>query len=516
MNTLSPDAMTKLLAPRSVAVVGASERNFYGRRVLRNLREHGFAGEIYAVNPRAAEVDGIASYPSLRDTPPVDVAVVVTPAKAVPGIAADAAAAGVTGMVVLSTGFGEAGDDGRALEDALLTAARDAGIVVVGPNTIGAYGVGSGFCAIGAPMPWDVRPGPVGLVMQSGGLMVGSLAALAEAGVGVAAAVSVGNAHGTDAADWIAALARDPEVEVIGLLLETLPEWGRFRAAVDLARREGKRLYAVKVGKSEQGRQAAATHTGALAGDHRVVADLLAQLDIREARTLDGLLLALQLESAAGPPRGTNVGVVAASGGAVGNFADLAEAHGVRLDPFAPGTQDALLAAIGTAANPLDVGGQALSDPGLLSKTLDTVLTDEQVAVGAYLPSLGLPGTELVEHRGQLSIVASAAQARRIPVIATQLTHSPGTASVLQWRSEHPMLVVSPSADAALDGLAAWLRQPRLRSPNRWYPRPRTWRASGKSSSCSARPGSRFPPRRSSNRPVRCRKSTGFPWWPRE
>lgn len=454
--------LARLLDPASVAVVGASERNFYGRTVLRNLRGQGFGGTVVAVNPRAAEVDGVPSVPSLRDGPPVDVVVIVTPAAAVPAVVADAAATGAAAVVILSTGFAETGEvEDAERERELLATAAAADMVVVGPNTIGMFGVASGLAAMGAPVPWPVQAGPVALVMQSGGLMTGCVAALSASGVGLAHVVSLGNGHGTDAADWLTALAARPEVQVIGLLLETLPDWPRLRAAMAAVRDHGKRAYAVKVGRSEQGKAAAATHTGALAGDHRVAADLLRQAGIREVRTLDGLLLALRLESAVGAPYGTNVVGVAASGGAVGLFADLAAAHGVRLGPLTGAVRDELAGAgLPGAQNPLDIGGQALNDPERMTRTVRALLSDDDTAVGVYLPSLGLPGPELPHHRDQMARVAEGAKAGGKPVIATQLAHSPGTPSALDRYAGSPELIVAPSLPAVLDGLAAWLRQP--------------------------------------------------------
>lgn len=470
---MNESGMGRLLAPRSVAVVGASERNFYSRNVLANLRKHGFAGRIAPVNPRAAEVDGLPCVPSLRETDGIDAVVVATPAGAVPGVVADAAAARAGGIVILSTGFTEVGEEGAARERELLETAERHGMPIVGPNTIGMYAVPSGFAAIGAPVPWEVEPGPVALVMQSGGLITGAVAALAHAGVGLSYAVSLGNARGTDAADWIAAIAARPEVTTIGLLLETLPPWERFGPAVELAAAHDVRIHVVKVGRSAPGQAAAATHTGALAGDHRVARDLLRQAGVREARTLDGLLLALHLEASAGRPKGGNVGVIAASGGAVGSFADLADERGVTLRPFGAATRDTLTArGITSTHNPLDIGGQALSDPGLMSATVDAVLSDPDVAVGVYLPSLGLPGPELTAHRDQLRIVTEAARSTTTPVIAGQLTFSPGTNEAIALHAGSPNVVIAPSADAVLDALATWLPDTAEAATRPEYPPP--------------------------------------------
>lgn len=459
LNESSRERVRRMLTPRSIALVGASERNFFSRQILENLRRHEYGGRVFPINPRSTEVDGLRTYPSLDDVPEApDLVLVATPRGTVPGIVTAAGSRGAGGVVVISTGFGENNDEaGAAVERQVLTSVP--GMPILGPNTIGLVNMAARFCAMGTPVPWPLEVGSTALIMQSGGLLTGSLAALAHHGVGVGYAISLGNSRGTDAATWIDAIADDDRITTIGLLLESLPQWERLRAAADRAAARGKRLYAVKVGRSATGAAATASHTGALAGDYAVSHDLLAQLGIGQAASLEGLLTAVELSAVAGPPRGTNVAMMGASGGVCGSFADLANDRGVALKPFSSDTR-AELAAVAdtfTPVNPLDLGGQVMADATMLTRAVDAILSDPDTAIGVYIPSLGLPGPELPDLHEMMKLVADAARSGSTPVIGTQMTFSPSTNAVIEQYRQGGLFRVASSVHALLDGIAAWM-----------------------------------------------------------
>ncbi|MQA08224.1 MAG: hypothetical protein GEU98_06655 [Pseudonocardiaceae bacterium] len=455
------DCLRRVLAPASIAVVGASERNFYGRTVLENLARHGYRGAVIPVNPRATTVRDLPCYPSLSEAPPADVVVCAVSRDHFVDVVSEAASTGAAGVVALTSGLAETQEpQWTEVEAKAREIADEAGMALIGPNGLGVIGHAHGAYAFGAPVPWEIGAGRTALIMESGGLVCGSLAALSAYGAGLAHAVSIGNGHAVGVTDWVDALASSAEVGQIGLMLEAMPRWPEFSDAVRAATERGKTLYAVKTGKSEAGARAAATHTGALAGDHATASGLLEQLGIQQAASMGGLLTALALHERFGGPAGTNLAVFAASGGAVGIIADAAADRDIAVRPYAPATREAItgLSGILDPSNPLDLGGQALSKPAEFGTAVERVLADPGVGAAVYVPSLGLPGESLPDHQRLLELVASAAARAGKPVIVTQLNYTATTSEVMAAYRGADNLLICPSLEHCLDGLGPWLR----------------------------------------------------------
>ena len=262
----------RLLHPRSVAVVGASERaETYSSETLLNLRRLGFEGAVWGVNPRRSSVHGFPCFPSLADLPSApDAVVVAIPAAGVPAVIEEAGAIGAGGAVVYAAGFAEAGD--AALEDALKEAADRHGLPVCGPNCDGLVSLWSRAAlwgdALAAP-----EPGHVALVSQSGNLVVNALAT--RRGLRLHTAISSGNETVVTTPDWVEHLAREDGVRSIALLVEAEGDGARLCEALAVCADEGVGVAVLKVGASERGAAAAAAHTGAVAGDHRVFRALM-------------------------------------------------------------------------------------------------------------------------------------------------------------------------------------------------------------------------------------------------
>jgi acetyl-CoA synthetase len=350
--------LTPLLEPRSIAVVGATDRpDAYGFTILDNLRRLGFAGPVWGVNPRRESVLGVACVPSIEDLPEaVDAVAIAIPAAGVPEAVAAAARRGCGGAVVVSAGFGEV-DAGRALEDELRAAALAASLPVLGPNGNGVVNVPA-RAGIWGDSVQPLRPGPVCLISQSGNVAVNALGS--RRGIGFHTVVSTGNGAVCDAADWLLALSERDGVGSIALFLESDGDGDRLAEGLARCAERGVRVVVLKVGSSEAGAVSASSHTGALAGDQRVFRALVEEAGASVARNPHELL---ELARALGDPRARPAGtgglaILTCSGGDSGISADEADRLGVALPPLGAATAErlrgGLLPEAATVANPLD------------------------------------------------------------------------------------------------------------------------------------------------------------------
>ncbi|WP_158220354.1 acetate--CoA ligase family protein [Kineosporia sp. A_224] len=380
---ISGAALGRLLAPASVAVVGATDRaGAYGRHALENLLRAGFAGRVVAVNPGRRDVLGVPCVPSLADAGAVDAVVVATPAATVPDVLATAAGLRCGGAVVLAAGFAETGDAGA--QDRLLAAAG--AMPVVGPNSNGVVAV-----TARAPMWGDAvtLPDPAAattaLVTQSGNL--GVLALAHRAGLGLHTVVSLGNAASVDAAAALGHLAAAPGVRVVAAYLEADGDGARTAAALARCAERDVRVVVLKAGRSAEGRTVGGAHTASLSGDHAAFAALA-----REAGAVlvtsphDLFETARALAAGRRDPRGC--AVVTCSGGDAAVAADLAADTGVALTRWSPATLAALTAALpatATPTNPLDHTNLVWDDPAALHRIGAAVTADPDVGHALYV-----------------------------------------------------------------------------------------------------------------------------------
>ncbi len=371
-----------LLEPRSIAVVGANDRTgSYADLVLRNLARAGFDGGIWGVNPKRSEVHGLPCVPSLADLPEaVDAVVVAIPAAAVGASLTDAIERGCGGAVVLSAGFGEL-ESGRGLERELRQIATRGGLPVCGPN-----GNGVAAIAAGAPMWGDsvegVPAGPVAVVSQSGNVAVNALNA--RRGIGWHTLVSTGNQTVCDAADWLSAVVELHGVRSVALFCESDGDGDKLARALADAADHGVGVAVLKVGSSSAGARAAAAHTGALAGDHRVFRALVEEAGAawaEDPHTLLELARSLGVPRAR-PARSGGLAVLTCSGGDSGMAADQAELLGVELPSFTAETRaelDTLLPPTATVANPLDWTAMIWDQPDRLRQIVAAVGEDPAI-----------------------------------------------------------------------------------------------------------------------------------------
>jgi acetate---CoA ligase (ADP-forming) len=349
--------LTPLLAPRSIAVVGATSRpGAYADETLRNLRRTGFRGHVWGVHPTRRRVHGRTCVPTVADLPePVDAVVVAIPAAGVPEVIEQAGARGCGGAVVYAAGFGET-PDGQRLQAALRGAARRHDLPVCGPNCDGIVAFHDRAALWGDALV-PAEAGHVAVVSQSGNVAVNALAA--RRGLRLHTVVSCGNQAVVDAGDWLHALAQREGVRSVGLFLESDGDGARLCEALALCADAGVGVAVLKVGASAAGASAAAAHTGAVAGDHAAFRALVQEAGAAWAHDVHELLeLAKALAVRRARPRGDGgLAILTCSGGDSGLGADEAMRRGLDLPALQPETAGrvrALLPAAATVANPLD------------------------------------------------------------------------------------------------------------------------------------------------------------------
>jgi len=357
--------LMRMFRPRTVALVGVSGRpDSILARPLRYLREHGFAGDVYPVNPRYAELDGRPCYPSLADVPtPVDLVLVMVPAEQAPGVVREAGGAGAVAAIVFSSGFAETGADGAALQRELQEAARTSGVRVLGPNCQGLLHASNGLTATFTAAADRTMPPPSGVayVGQSGAVGGSVLDLAAEMGLGLSAWVSTGNQADLDVAEVATALLADQDIAVIMLYVEALGDGAAYRKLAERAQALAKHLVVLRAGRSRAGRRAVASHTGAMLADDTGFVLTSRRYGVLVVDDVDDLLAVAATLSSTPSPRGPRVAVVTTSGGAGGLTADRLEDHQLAMPELAAATQAALaphIPAFGALANPVDVTAQ--------------------------------------------------------------------------------------------------------------------------------------------------------------
>ncbi|WP_299654075.1 acetate--CoA ligase family protein [uncultured Jannaschia sp.] len=397
-----------LFEPRTVAVLGASTKDVsIANTFIRRLRTFGYAGPIYPIHPKAKEIEGLAAYPSLADTPePVDYAYVAIGAKRIPD--ALAAANGRCRIAqVISSGFGEI-EEGKDLERELVKKANAGGVRVLGPNCLGTYSPRGGL-TFPSDAPKEV--GRIGIVSQSGGLSTDIIKRGQWRGLRMSGLVTVGNSADVKPHELVEYYFDDPQTRAVGLYIEDVREG---RAFFELLRRHPapKPVVVLKGGRTAQGRMAAASHTGALAGDDRAWEALAAQLPVALVTTVDSFidaLLALQ-HYALRPAKPTNSVVLFGNGGGASVLGtDACVDYGLSLRPF-EGRTLSLLEGMGlppgtSVLNPIDTPVRTLQekDGFVAGEILDTVLEHGRPdAVAMHLNLAAFVGRGTVDPIGNL------------------------------------------------------------------------------------------------------------------
>ena len=377
-----PSDLTPLLDPRSVAIVGASEDpTRIGGRPIRYMKAAGFEGAIYPVNPNRETVQALPAYPALADLPAdIDFAVIALPAARVVETARAAAERGAKGCMVFSSGFAEFDEAGVAMQAELSALAGETGMRIVGPNCLGLFNAAAGFyptftSSLDGNLP---DPGPLSIASQSGAFGSHLFYLAKTRGIGLRSWITTGNECDLHVAECIAWLAADPETKAIVAYLEGAKDGDALVESLELACKHETPVIFMKVGRSEVGAEAAASHTASLAGSDAIYDAVLKQYGAHRAATTDELIDIAYAACRGVLPKGRKLGVVTISGGAGVMIADAAEDHGLDVAAMPADGQASLKALLPYAAarNPVDVTAQAFNDLSLISRNLRIMLTE--------------------------------------------------------------------------------------------------------------------------------------------
>ncbi len=445
-------ALARLLRPQSVAIIGASaDVTKTTGRPVGYLQRHGYAGAIWPVNPRAADLNGLRCYPDVASLPAApDVGLVLLGAERAEGAVRDLAARGCAAAIVLAGGFAEAGGDGGARQARLREAAG--AMRLLGPNTIGLVNLTDRIVlsASGA-LEMETAAGGVSLVSQSGGILGAVLSRGAARGIGFAKLLATGNEADLDIADVMDLLAEDEETRVIALYIEGLRRPDAFRAASRKAAKAGKRIVAYKVGRSEAGAQAAISHTGALSGTDRMHDALFRQLGVLRADRFSDLLDLSAALATGRVLRGRRVAVLTSTGGAGALLADAFGLAGFALPPPDEATAARLAALTGEAAvaNPLDLTLAGLK-PEVMQGSIAALL--ESDAYDALAVVVG--SSALAQPRLAADAIAAGQSLNDKPLLAYLSPHAPAIGAALQAQGI-PAVSEPEAAAAMLSALAA-------------------------------------------------------------
>jgi len=406
-----------LLAPRSIAVIGASRRaETMGHQILHNLLAYGFTGAAYPVNPTAHSIAGVRAYPTVADIPePIDLGVIVVPHPHVQEVVIQCCEAGVKSLCVISAGFREVGGAGAARERALTDYVRAHGIRMVGPNCMGVVNADPAI-AMNATFATAFPPfGPAAFVSQSGALGLSILDRAREYGIGMSQFVSVGNKSDVSGNDLLLQWEHDPAVRVILMYVESFGNPQRF---LQIASRitKTKPIIVVKSGRSAAGARAASSHTGALAASDTAVDSMLTQAGVLRAATIEDLFDIAMAFGARSLPRTRRTAVLTNAGGPGILAADALEAAHITLAELSPSTVKALtpiLPAEASIRNPLDMVASAT--PRSYARALALLLADPNVdaVVPIFVPPYGIRQEDVAD-----AIVTAAGTELTKPILA--------------------------------------------------------------------------------------------------
>lgn len=370
--------------PSSIAIVGASQNlSSIGGRPFFYLKKHGYEGRIFPVNPKYKEIEGCRCYPSLNAIPEkVDLALIVVNYKLVYTMLEQCAQKGVHFVTVFSSGFGEAGEEGREMQKKIAQLAGSTGMRICGPNCQGGVDLYNNTAAAfsGALDVKPLLPGPVGFVTQSGALGYSIFNLSQENNVGFSYVISTGNEVDLDCTDFLNFMLDDPHTKMVTAYLEGINNGAKFIEVAEKALRNQKPMVILKVGRSSVGRKAASSHTGSLAGSDEVYDAVFEQMGVIRVNDIEECIdIGKLMTSTFKIPSGKGIGILSTSGGAGVLCADTAVECGLDVVSLQPKTQEivqGLIPNFGSSFNPVDMTGQIISNVGGFSILLQAMLAD--------------------------------------------------------------------------------------------------------------------------------------------
>jgi len=374
--------------PRSIAIIGASDKpRKPGGRPPPALRDRGYAGRVFPINPSYREIAGFECYPTILDVPgDVDMAIISIPAASVPDVLEECATKGVKAAVIFSAGFAEVGAEGQALQQQLTDLARRNDMRILGPNCLGLMNMASSVMASFAyVMDMEpVSPMTMGFVSQSGAYGAMMFDEATRAGVGFSSFTSVGNEADAEFSEFLGYLLEDPNTRLLGGYLEGAKNGDRFRRVAERALEHQKPLLIMKVGQTGAGARAASSHTGSLAGDDQIYDAFFRQMGIVRIEDLADLTAFALLHRSGRSYQGKRVAILSGSGGRGVMLADKCEKLGLSVPEITGPTRarmEEILPPFGSARNPIDLTAQAVADRRIPARCLRALVEDDSIDI---------------------------------------------------------------------------------------------------------------------------------------
>jgi acyl-CoA synthetase (NDP forming) len=405
MNQKRMIAIQKLLYPKSIAVVGASNNvKKTGGRLMSYILKHQYPYEIYPVNPKEEEIQGRTCYRSILDLPKnVDLALIILPVHLIFSAMEECAARGIKVLTIFSSGFAEVGEEGKAIQERLLTRAKELDIHICGPNAIGLVNTHQNFFgsfSMSMETPEIPLNGKIGFVSQSGAIGGGLLSRVWTEGTGISHYISSGNEADLDSADYIAFLADDSNTEVICVYLEGINDGRKFIKALEKAYEREKPVVIYKNGRTALGKKSVQSHTGSLAGDHQVYEAVFKQYGVISVQYLEELFDVARAILTVKDIEGKNVGVVSTSGGCCTIIADSCIQHSLNVPAFSPQTQQKLTEIIpnyGIVQNPFDTTADIINNPIMFRQSMEILMQDPEIdSIVLMLTTVGEPIASII------------------------------------------------------------------------------------------------------------------------
>lgn len=454
MTNRGQDALSALFAPCSVAIFGASsDPGKMSGRSLANLKRFGFGGAVYPINPHHAEVQGYRAYKSLKDIgQPVDLTLIMTPAAGTIDAVCDGLAAGSRSFIVYAAGYAEHNEAGAALERTLRDLLAPSDARLLGPNCTGMINCQAGVCATFSTVvdQMAMTPGGISFVGQSGAMAAYWLEKTLRAGLGFAKWISTGNEVDISLADAIQYLVNDDATECICAYIEGTSDGSGLRNALQAARAAGKPVLMLRSGRSAAGASAAASHTGAMAGEDAVWRALFRQEGVIECASLSAMVNLTRLLHQRPTMPVRRPLILSISGGAGALAADAASEAGLEIVPLPEelkGSVEAILPDLGQLSNPLDLTANLAADPGLFARTGEAV--SNAACYDSFIVFLGLMhnARDVIAQALKQSLIRSGK-----PVFLIWMGASDGVKATLR---SHDILAFDDIPDA-IEAIAAW------------------------------------------------------------
>jgi acyl-CoA synthetase (NDP forming) len=407
MTTRQAASLDPLIRPKSIAVIGASGTpTKIGGVPIAHLKRYGYRGEIYPINPQYETIQDLRAYPNIKAVgKDIDLAIVAVPAAIALNALKEAAEAKVKAVVLFTSGFAEVGEAGAKVQQEIGELARTSGMRILGPNCLGVMSGETGVYATFSPVAGTgiVKQGNIGLVSQSGAFGGFSYSLARERGLGLSHWITTGNESDVDMSDCLDWMVDDESTKVILAYMEGCRDGNKLIRALEKARAAKKPIVIVKVGRTDLGAAAAASHTAALAGADAIYDAVFKQYGVYRAGTIDEAFDVAYAVSIGGLPRGRSIGMLTASGGAGVLMADEAASRGLSAHPMPEHAQKQILArvAFASARNPVDVTAQITTDEELLPLSYKLMLEDanyDSLVVFQSAAGLSPRGPELVRQ----------------------------------------------------------------------------------------------------------------------